>query len=91
MHAAAVPLARRDGESSPFIAVAYSSRASADDIAKAYDTALKPAACKLTGTEARAQGPRPRSSAAGPTFCRPRALDSESPCASVELDFTENY
>lgn len=82
----------RDGESSPFIEVAYSSRASADDIVKAYDTALKSAACKLTGTEATGTGTTATFECRGPDILSTSLrVGSESPCASVELGFIENY
>jgi hypothetical protein len=82
----------RDGESSPFVEVSYSSRAGADEILKAYDAALKPAACKLTLTEARGAQTTATFECGGSEFLSTSVrVGSESPCASVELGFIENY
>lgn len=82
----------RDGESSPFIEVSYSSRARADEIVKAYDTALKRAACKLTLTEASGTQTLATFECGGSEFVSSSVrLGSQSPCASVDLGVIENY
>jgi hypothetical protein len=82
----------RDGESSPFVAVTYSSRASTDELVKAYDTSLKQAACTLTQTRMRGQQTVSIFRCNGTEFSSADLLvGSESPCASVELGFIQNY
>lgn len=82
----------RDGESSPFIEVSYSSRASAHDIVKTYDSALKRAACNLTLTESRGGQTLATFECGGSEFVSTSVrVGSESPCASVELGVIENY
>jgi len=95
VHECTAPVYRwrgRDGESSPFIEVAYSSSASADDIVKAYGIALKPAACKLARTESMGSQTLAEFECGGPDILSTSLrVGSESPCVSVELGFIENY
>lgn len=82
----------RDGESPPFVSVAYSSRGGAAEILQAYDSTLKQAACTLAKTEV--NGPRTLAEfqCRGPDILSTSLwIGSESPCASVELDVVENY
>lgn len=82
----------RDGESPPFIELSYSSRASAGDIVKAYDDALKAAACRLIATQAQGAGTTAQFECAGPEILSTSLrVGSESPCATVELGVIENY
>jgi hypothetical protein len=82
----------RDGESSPFVVVSYSSRATASEIVKAYDASLKQAACNLTQTTTRGQQHVSVFKCDGTEFVSADLLvGGESPCASVELGFIENH
>lgn len=82
----------RDGQSSPFVVVSYSSRATASEIVKAYDASLKQAACNLTQTRTRDQQQVSVFECDGTEFLSADLLvGDESPCASVELGFIENY
>jgi hypothetical protein len=82
----------RDGESSPFVVVAYSSRAAANEIGRAYERSLKTAACNLTQTRTRGQQQVSVFKCDGTKFLSADLLvGDESPCASVELGFIQNY
>lgn len=82
----------RDGESSPFVVVSYSSRAPAREIVKVYDTSLKQAACNLTQTRTRGRQQVSAFKCDGTEFSSADLLvGDESPCASVELGFIQNF
>lgn len=82
----------RDGESAPFIEVAYATHASPSEVMKEYGTGLNPANCKLVRTAAEESGIASQFECGGDEFVTARLLIAEGqPCATVELGFIENY
>jgi hypothetical protein len=82
----------RDGESAPFIEMSYSTHAGASDLVKAYGAALNPVTCKLMRTEVEGRRTVVQFECSGAEFLSASLrVAEESPCASVELGFIENY